>query len=66
MKDREELLDAYNVLVEFQLWRRGAIEAQNGKRRIRRRIYAVRRFAANEGLKYRRGGFTACFVPEGD
>lgn len=26
MKDREELLKAYNVLVAFQLWRRGAIE----------------------------------------
>lgn len=42
------------------------IEARNGKRKIRRRIYAVRQFAANEGLKYRRGGFTACFVPEGE
>ena len=26
MKDREELLEAYNVLVAFQLWRRGAID----------------------------------------
>lgn len=42
------------------------IEAVNGKKRIRRRIYAVRNFSANEGLKYRRGGFVACFVPEGE
>ena len=26
MKSREELLEAYNVLVAFQLWRRGAID----------------------------------------
>lgn len=42
------------------------IEAINGKKRIRRRIYAVRNFSPKEGLKYRRGGFVACFVPEED
>lgn len=42
------------------------IEARNGRKRIRRRIYAVREFSEKEGLKYRRGGFVACFVPEGE
>ena len=42
------------------------IEALNCGKRIRRRIYAVRNFSAKEGLQYRRGGFVACFVPEGD
>lgn len=29
-----------------------------------RKIYAVRRFSETEGQQYRKGAFTACFIPE--
>lgn len=40
------------------------IEVRSGQKKIKRQIYAVRKFESNEGQQYREGSFTACFVPE--
>lgn len=40
------------------------VQISTEKKKINRQIYSVRRFSENEGQQYRKGAFTACFIPE--
>lgn len=41
-----------------------SVQISRGEKKITRQIYAVRKFSETEGQQYRKGAFTACFIPE--
>lgn len=40
-----------------------SVHISRGGKKITRQIYAVRKFSETEGQQYRKGPFTACFIP---